>query len=57
MPKHYKKARGNKQGSYQGPKTGPNAPSIGSKKKGGNANSHQTIETAKSAYKSVSKGG
>ena len=56
-PKHNKKARGNKKGSYQGPVTGPNAPSTSSKKTGGNNNTHQTIETAKAAYKNVTRGG
>jgi hypothetical protein len=56
MPKHYKNARGNKKGSYQGSVEGPNAPNISSSKKGGNNNSHQTVETAKASYKKARGG-
>jgi len=43
-------------GSYQGTKTGPNAPSHGSGRSGGTGNGEQTIATAKSAYKKARGG-
>lgn len=56
MPKHYKNAKGNKKGSYNGPVTGPNAPSISGKKSGGSGNAEQTPEKVRSSYKN-SRGG
>jgi len=50
MAKKYKKSKGNSGASYSGPVTGPNAPSISAKLKGGNNNKHQTVETAKASY-------